>query len=169
MGPAPPAPTLLVTLPRRARKGGQRRAGLVCLISSHLFALLPGTTPEQTKAGLPAAGSKLGTCLFCLLWGTRGEQTAAFVGQAGAIVHSIKSMKRWRQAKAPAWPQSLSPSYLLLLPGLGPREQLTLVPALCRGFLWLCSLPVKQCGDCPPKQSFLGIKNTGYKGNSGVT
>ena len=83
------------------QKGPPVLGFLVWLISSHLFARLPGQLNSKQRPGLHAAGSKLGTCLFCLLWGTRREQAAAFVSQAGDILHSITAVKRWRDAKAP--------------------------------------------------------------------
>lgn len=97
------------------QKGPPMLGLLVWLISSHLFALLPGQLNSKQRPGLHASGSKLGTCLFCLLWGTRRAQTAAFVSQLGDSLHSITPVKRWRDARdlfgqtLPADPPPCSP------------------------------------------------------------
>lgn len=95
--PAGPAGCTL----QAGQKGPPGLGLLVWLISSHLFARLPGQLHSKQRPGLHAAGSKLGTCPFCLLWGTRREQTAAFVSQVGDILHSITALKGWRDAKVP--------------------------------------------------------------------
>lgn len=111
-GPGPlstqqlPAPPHRLHAPCRRERAPPPVLGLVFgLISSHLFALLPRQLHSKQRPGPPAAhasGSKLGTCLLCLLWGRRREQTAAFVSQVGYILHSIRALKRWRDAKDPS-------------------------------------------------------------------
>lgn len=116
----------------RARKGhGPCWAFVFALISPHICLLCwPGQLHSKQRPGPPAAnasGSKLGTCLLCLLWGRRREQTAAFVSQVGYILHSIRAVKRWRDAKDP----SQSKHFTLTRLSEGP-------------FHWLCPLEVLQ-------------------------